>query len=130
MPVCVLVVNDDSAFLELMNMLLTDEGMEVISLKESKTAFDRIKEEHPNLVILDIRLEHPESGWQLLQLIRLHPDTHDIPVIVCSADTRFLRDKEQQLEQKGCCILEKPFDLQELLATVKKALNPPNKEMK
>ncbi len=122
--VCVIVVNNDSTFLELMEMLLKDEGMEVVSVKTSQSAFAHIEKEHPDLVILDIRLERPEAGWNLLQLIRLNPQTQNIPVIVCSADVRFLREKEQRLEEKGCCILEKPFDLDDLLATIQKALKP------
>src|SRR4051794_34077682 len=104
MALCALVVNRDPVFLELMEMLLKDEGMEVLTYKESHYAYSAIEKEQPDVVILDIRLEHPEGGWNLLQLIRLNPKTHEIPVIVASADTRFLRAKEAQLQQKGCCI--------------------------
>jgi hypothetical protein len=45
-------------------------------------------------------------------------------VIICSADHRFLQDKEEHLREKGCCVLEKPFSLEDLLATVAEALDP------
>ncbi|HEX5506824.1 MAG TPA: response regulator, partial [Thermomicrobiales bacterium] len=72
----------------------------------------------PDLVLLDIRMGHPEAGWQTLELLRLDPETTRIPVIVCSADTPFLRAKEGALRALRCDILEKPFDLDTLLAKV------------
>jgi two-component system alkaline phosphatase synthesis response regulator PhoP len=124
MKTCALVVNNDPVFLELMQMLLTDEGMDVITAYTSNNGYTTIEKDMPDVVILDIRLEHPEAGWNLLQLIRLNPKTRNIPVIVCSVDSRFLHEKEQQLQEKGCCVLEKPFDLADLLQTLDKALKP------
>jgi DNA-binding response OmpR family regulator len=123
MTVRVTVVNSDATFLELIKMLLTDEGIDVVGIHHSETAFNHIKDESPDLVILDIRLEQPESGWNLLQLIRLHPQSKNIPVIVCSADSFFLQRQEQQLEEKGCFIVQKPFDIDDLLAAIQKALS-------
>jgi hypothetical protein len=44
--------------------------------------------------------------------------TTNIPVIVCSADTQFLRWKRRQLRLMNCAALEKPFRLEELLREV------------
>ncbi len=118
------VVNDDSAFIDLMSDLLADEGYETIPHKVGDTAYHVIQNKLPDLVVLDIRMENPDSGWVILDLLRLNPETTTIPVIVCSADTRFLRDKAEQLRDKRCCVLEKPFRLDELLALVERALDP------
>jgi CheY-like chemotaxis protein len=67
---------------------------------------------------LDIRLGTPETGWTILELVRLDPATAQIPVIVCSADTIFLRAKEEALHALHCDILEKPCDLDALLRTI------------
>jgi two-component system, sensor histidine kinase and response regulator len=120
------VVNDDSAFLHLMYELLTDEGYNCWLHTVGATAYDKIREEMPDLVILDIRMDNEESGWQVLDLLRLDPETHEIPVIVCSADTQQLREKEQRLEDKHATSLEKPFDLPELLAKVRRFVGLPS----
>lgn len=118
------VVNDDTAFLNLMHELLTDEGYETIIWIESEKAYDMIRRVKPDLVILDIRMGHPEAGWALLDLIRLDPDTAGIPVIISSADSRFLREKAELLREKGCEILEKPFNLEDLLTKVRAVVGP------
>lgn len=117
------VVDDDSALIDLICELLADEGYDTISHKVGNTAYKMIKAKQPDLVVLDIRLETPDAGWLILELIRLDPQTTAIPVIVCSADAQFLKAKEEHLREKGCCVLEKPFNLDELLATVATALD-------
>jgi CheY-like chemotaxis protein len=116
------VVNDDTDFLALMYELLTGEGYRCVICKESDEVYARVKEERPDLVILDIRMGAPEAGWTILELLRLDPTTAHLPVIVCSADTIFLRAKEEALRALHCDILEKPFDLDALLLKIVLAL--------
>ncbi len=119
------VVNDDTLFLELMHDLLTEEGYRTAIWKEGDTAFEMIMEHRPLLVILDIRMEHPDTGWMVLELMRLNPKTAHIPVIICSADTSRIRAKEAYLREKGCDVLEKPFLLEDLLAKVRACIGSP-----
>ena len=114
----IMVVNNDSIFLELMRELLADEGYAVEIAYEEKGAYERIRQQRPALVILDVRLEHPEAGWEIATLLRLNPDTAALPVIICSADTQFLKAKADQLRAQQCEVLEKPFVLDGLLAKV------------
>ncbi|HET7036089.1 MAG TPA: response regulator [Thermomicrobiaceae bacterium] len=116
------VVNDDTAFLTMMNELLSGEGYHTMIWREGDGAYDLVRQHRPGLVILDIRMEHPGTGWQVLELLRLDPETVDIPVIVCSADSRLLREKQERLHGLNCQTLEKPFDLDELLALIRLSL--------
>ncbi len=118
------VVNDDTAFLDLMCELLTEEGYKTLAWRESDTAYEMVKRERPSLVILDVRMNNAEAGWQVLELIRLDPATADIPVIVCSADTAYLQLKAESLRRLKCDVLEKPFDLDTLLEKVRANLGP------
>ena len=43
-------------------------------------------------------------------------------MIVCSADARLLRQRQGQLEELGCYVIEKPFDLDTLFSAVDEAL--------
>ncbi len=117
------VINDDTAFLSLMEELLEqDEGYDVVVCREAGNAYQFVKDQHPDLVILDIRVGHEENGWQILELLTLDPATRPIPVIVCSAALHSLAEHQPLLEQYGCDMLAKPFDLDALVAKVQAAL--------
>lgn len=117
------VINDDTAFLGLMQELLeAEEGYSVGICREAERAYEFVKGTRPDLVILDIRVNHEESGWTILELLTLDPVTRPIPVIVCSAAIHSLQEHQVLLEQYGCEVLPKPFDLDALLAKVEGAL--------
>ncbi len=116
------VVNDDTTFLELMNDLLAEHGYRTVLIKEGDKAYKTIRKEKPALVILDIRLEHPEAGWMVLELVRLDPETTNIPVIVTSADALALKAKAELLQEQGIDSLEKPFRLENLMTKIEKHL--------
>jgi DNA-binding response OmpR family regulator len=118
------VINDDTAFLDLMEELLEkEEGYEVSVCKEAHNAYQFVKDFHPDLVVLDIRVGHEENGWTILELLTLDPATRPIPVIVCSAALHSLAEHQPLLEQYDCEVLAKPFDLDALLAKVEVALS-------
>jgi DNA-binding response OmpR family regulator len=116
------VVNDDTEFIGLMRDLLSEEQYRVSTHLTADSAYRDLVAERPDLIVLDIRMETPEAGWQLLELLRLNPATAHTPAIVCSADAPFLRAKQDHLRQQGYDTLEKPFDLDTLLAKIAAAL--------
>lgn len=120
------MINDDTAFLRMMDELLSMEGYRTEIHFASDTAFEMVRDTQPQLVILDIRMEKQESGWLVLDLLRLDPSTKDIPVIVCSADTVTLRAKAEHLRKYKVDVLEKPFELDDLLAQIDQYLSRPN----
>jgi CheY-like chemotaxis protein len=122
------VVNDDTAFLQLMQQVLADEGYETLIHIVGATAHDFVRIELPDLVILDVRMDDPQSGWQVLELMRLDRETIDIPVIVCSADSIQLAAKADHLRKHSAIPLEKPFDLYELLDLVRSVVGAPEVE--
>src|SRR5258707_6031957 len=80
------VINDDTAFLDLMHDLLeNEENYDVLICKEWDNAYQYIKQERPDLVILDIRIGGAEHRWTILNLLTLGPATNPIPAIVYSA---------------------------------------------
>jgi DNA-binding response OmpR family regulator len=121
----IVVVNDDTTFLGLMEDLLSEEGYNTLIIKSSDTAYETIKKKEPALVVLDIRMQSAEAGFMVLDLLRLDPTTAQIPVIICSAATQFVRENEAHFRAMGCDILPKPFLLNELLTKVQAFLGPP-----
>lgn len=121
------IVNDDVDFIETMRMLLVEIGnFEAIVIHEGEKAYQRLKKESPNLIILDVRMDSPHRGWSILDLLRLDPETKNIPVIVCTAST-LGEDKTNWLKKHKIEVLYKPFDIKELLDIINITLTPPKK---
>ncbi len=118
----IIVADNDTAFLNLMEDLLSEEGYEVMITAANDQAYDLICRNSPQLVFIDVGFEEPDDGWTVLNLIRLDPQTAQIPVIVSSVNARLLKAKEELLRAKHCDIIEKPFVLDELLDKVRSAL--------
>jgi DNA-binding NtrC family response regulator len=85
----ILVVDDEEPIRLLYEEELTDEGYEVVSIASGQGLVERIEQESPDLVILDIKLADAD-GLALLQEIRNR--YYDLPVILCSAYEVFKRD--------------------------------------
>jgi len=118
----ILVINDDTAFLQLMEQLLDDDGYEAEALKSTHKALEHIKERRPALIVLDVRINNEEAGLLLLDLITLDPETRAIPVIIASANLQALAGREEELEAKGIYVIAKPFDIDDLGALIRHAL--------
>jgi len=116
------IINDDDVYMELMKGLLEDAGYKATIWDRRENAYYTIKRERPDVIIIDIRLQNREDGWKILEQVRLDPMTTNIPAIVCSADTQFLRWKRRQLQELDCAVLEKPFRLADLLRAVRTML--------
>lgn len=123
------VVNDDATFLDLMHDLLTEEGFRVIRWFVRDGALAMLEREQPALVLLDIRMEEPEAGLLLLREIRASQAIGTIPVIVCTADQRFLHEHAEMLRTLRVQTLAKPFDLNALLAKISALLDAPPSAM-
>jgi DNA-binding response OmpR family regulator len=112
------VVDDDPDFQALLVEIFDDEGYAVAQHTEADTGLPALRRTAPDLIVLDLRLERPTSGWELLRRLRAEPDFRTTPIIVCSADEPFLARHLHELHDQGCAALPKPFDLDHLLALV------------
>jgi DNA-binding response OmpR family regulator len=120
----IVIANDDPMYLEMIKVLLTEEGYRSVHCIVGATTHEAIGQLEPALILLDINLEHPGTGWRLFDMLRLHPATARIPIIICSTDPWLLREKEGLLRALHCDTLEKPFDLEMLLAKIRAAVGP------
>jgi two-component system response regulator PilR (NtrC family) len=118
----ILLIDDEEIVLKSLAVLLSSEGYEVIALRDSSEAADRIRSETFDLIISDIQMT-PVSGMDLLRLARkVRPDT---PVIMVSAYTSEGAMQESR-DQGAVAYVRKPFRVREVLDAVRNALpNPP-----
>ena len=115
MSTCIAVIDDDPACRELLHDLLSEEGYVVHLFPDSATAVRCLRDLAPAAIILDLRLENPTAGWDVLADLQHDPVLHATPILVCSADQIALRERAGELGRQGCTILAKPFDVDELL---------------
>jgi DNA-binding response OmpR family regulator len=123
----IVIANHDPTYLEMIKDILANEGYRSVHCIVGVGTHAEIRQLAPALVLLDISLDQPGQGWQLLDMLRLHPATARIPIIICSTDPWLLREKEGLLRTLHCETLEKPFDLEMLLAKISAAIGPPLK---
>jgi CheY-like chemotaxis protein len=83
---------------------------------------DVIKQVNPNLIISDHVFGEEKIAWQLLQRLKMDRDTAHIPVIICSAAIKDLKDMEGYLTSKDVGVLYKPFEVDELMNLVNEKL--------
>lgn len=118
----ILVVDDREHLLTLLRMILEDERYQVSVLQDGNGAFDRIRENPPDLVILDLKIADV-SGMDILESLRAHEVTADIPVIVYTAAVIEADAVERLISGNpsryhNVSVLQKPFDLDTLLDRV------------
>ena len=120
-PFRVLVVDDDANIRRMIIAALRREGYEFIEAPNGKDALDIMRDERPDVVVLDLMMP-VLSGWDVLQAREQDPALLTIPVIVVSAN----RDPELAFAvDKGiCAFLPKPFDIGALTALVRSCLVP------
>ena len=117
----IMVVNDSMEFLQLMEELLTGEGYDVSLVETGAGTRAAAKQIRPDLLILDVRLPDM-NGFEVLNLLRLDPDTQAIPVLLCTAAVRDVQAQEAVLRERGVPVLFKPFDLDDLLTAIRDSL--------
>jgi CheY-like chemotaxis protein len=81
----VVVVNGNSDVLELLESALDGGRYDLLFADAGQHAYSLIKREHPDLVVLSVRIDAME-GFQLLSMLKLDPATRDIPVVTYATD--------------------------------------------
>ena len=113
----VLVVDDEDAVRELIELYLKKEGFEVVHARDGKEALRLNGEHHPDLVILDLMLPGLD-GWEVCRQIRT---SSKVPIIMLTARAEEV-DRIVGLELGADDYVVKPFSPRELVARAKAIL--------
>ncbi|HET6343528.1 MAG TPA: response regulator [Myxococcota bacterium] len=121
----VFIVNDTQEILDLLQELLEGEGYRVTT---SLALMDlaQVKELAPDVIVQDLLFEHvQQEGWKFLTQVRLDPELAKVPLILCTAAVQTLKDPEMaaRLEELKVRVVLKPFNIDDLLATLEDAVN-------
>jgi DNA-binding response OmpR family regulator len=115
-----LIVEDDIDVAEMLTAYFHAQGYEVLPVNWGEEAVKTCQSNHPDLVILDIRLPDID-GYEVARRLRTHPRTQDIPIIFLT-EKRGRTDRLRGLEVGADDYITKPFDIQELRLRVRNAL--------
>lgn len=112
------IADDDEAIRMVLEEGLKSAGLEILTFADGEALIDALSEDKPDLIISDIKMPGMH-GYDLLKHIKNNYDK--LPVIIMTAFT----DMQAAIDAYGGGAFEyipKPFDLEEAIITVKKAL--------
>ena len=118
----IVVVDDDADLRAYMLEVLALHGYQVLAWPGARGAPARIRQALPALVIVDLCMEHPTAGLEVVRHVRADPVTAAIPVILYSGALQILDGQREDLRAASVRLLPKPFALNELIALVEATL--------
>lgn len=113
-------VEDERNIRELLVYTLGTTGFEAKGIRNGKELRKALKEEIPQLILLDIMLPG-EDGYSILEKLKSNQETRDIPVIMVTAKEAEY-DKVRALDSGADDYITKPFGMMEFIARVKAVL--------
>ena len=116
----ILLVEDNEMNRDLLSRRLTRKGYEIILAEDGEEAIRRVREDHPDLVLMDMNLP-VKHGWTASRELKADPLTAAVPVIALTAHA-MSGDRERALDA-GCDDYEtKPIELPRLLKRIESLL--------
>ncbi len=118
----ILCIEDEPETTNLVQLILNREGYEVLGADGGEEGLRMVKEEKPDLILLDLMMPGMD-GWQVYQHLKDDEETENIPVIVVTAKVQSI-DKVLGLQvAKVDDYITKPFRPEELSERVKYVLS-------
>ncbi|MGH9457083.1 MAG: response regulator [Thermoanaerobaculia bacterium] len=119
----VLIVDDDPPIRNLLRQVFRRVGLDAREAKDGQEALSLIEERRPRLMMLDLMMPRM-NGWQVLEHLKDNDLLESIPVVVLTAVGG--HRTEGLKENFGVrAILGKPFEIHDLITTVKSILEEP-----
>ncbi len=109
----VLVVDDEEDVINVLRLVLSKSGYDVITAASGMDGLMRAQSESPDAILLDIMM-HEMDGWEVLKLLKLDEGTRNIPVVILSARVE-PKDKIRGLQEGAVDYVTKPFAVREIL---------------
>ncbi|MHB0867426.1 MAG: response regulator [Thermoleophilia bacterium] len=117
----ILVVEDNPMNLLLVKDLLEVAGFMVIPARSGQEALRVARQEHPDLILMDIQLPLMD-GLEATRLLQQDEDTRDIKIVALTAHA--MRGDEERARLAGCCgYIAKPINTREFVGVVRDYLS-------
>jgi DNA-binding response OmpR family regulator len=117
----ILCIEDEQEMIDLIRLILSRRGFEIRGANGGKEGLEIIRNDHPDLVLLDLMM--PEmDGWEVYQQMKADEATKNIPVIIVTARAQSIEKVLGLHIAKVDDYIVKPFSPQELLTSVDNVL--------
>lgn len=117
----ILIIDDDLAMQTVLEIALREAGYRVVVANDGMEGIARLKTLRPNLVMSDIMMPQMD-GVETFQRIKEHLQDEGIPIFIMTALSR--KPWFADLEAEGAVILQKPFDIDQLLQLIQTMIDP------
>ena len=126
----ILVIDDDPDLVEVIRLTLNASGFQVFSAASGAEGLEKVKEINPDLIILDVMMDHTTEGFQVSLKLRSpdpaseYAEYRDIPILMLTAihSTTPLRFAPEGEYLPVDSFAEKPLEPAELVSTVERLL--------
>lgn len=112
-----LIIEDDSDLVRALELYFSGAGYEIIAAEDGREGLQKLYDERPNIVILDIALPKMD-GWDVCRRIR---ELSDVPIVMLTARTQE-DERVKGLRLGADDYIVKPFSLKELEARLEAVL--------
>ena len=116
----VLVVDDEIHIVHVVAIKLRNNGFEVITAANGAEAYELACSQHPDIIVTDFQMP-VMTGMELIEKIRENEGTSEIPVILLTARSFAIEDRQKEALRISEC-LSKPFSPKELLRSIEDVL--------
>lgn len=108
----VLVVDDESDFIQLLKYNLEHQGFDILTATNGVEALNIARRELPDVVLIDLMLPDLD-GFSVCEILRSQPSTSTVPIIIVSAlDGEYVRSRG--IRAGVSCSFKKPVDMKVL----------------
>ena len=118
------IIEDDPDILEIESCMLREEGYQILGFIDAGSFLKQLSQIYPDLIVVDVMLPDG-SGYEILQKLKSHPSTRELPVVVVSALTGEM-DAVKAFSNGADDYIRKPFAMKEFLTRINRFLR--NKE--
>ena len=118
----IVAVDDNRGLLRILAAFLEPAGYAITTADTADAGYRLIRELHPDLAILDVRVP-PAPAWQVIDQVHQDPATADVALLICSASSEELQERSAWLTAQGYQTLLKPFRGETLLEQVRRSLD-------
>ena len=121
----ILIVDDDSDFVEAVTMILKPKKFEVVAAYDGKEGIEKVKTERPDLVVLDVMMPE-KDGYTVCRELKSDPKWSHIPILLLTAvashvpTTRFTQ--QMGMETEADDYIDKPVEPEVLVKRIETLL--------
>jgi two-component system alkaline phosphatase synthesis response regulator PhoP len=121
----ILVVDDEIYIVHILDFSLGMEGYEVVTALDGEQALEKVAQQKPDLIVLDIMMPKLD-GYETCKALKSNAETKDIPVILLSAKGRNV-DQKVGFEVGADDYITKPFSPRKLVDRINAILGQPSR---